>query len=77
MIARFSPPDRIGTSIASVSNPRTGIWNAIDLRFAPVRNSGVASEKARKTTPRKPRSGRVSAPSSALKRRREVMSRVP
>ena len=50
MIARLSPPDRIGISIASVSSPSSGNWNATDVNVGTVRNRSVARLNTSTTT---------------------------
>ncbi len=50
VMARLSPPERIGTSIASVRRPSSGSWKAIEPKFSPVRKRGVARLKAITTT---------------------------
>src|SRR5665647_1391099 len=62
MIARLNPPEMIGISMAKVSNPSSGSWNAIEPKLASVRNCGEAIPKTTTTASRKATSPTTSAP---------------
>ncbi len=45
VMARFSPPVRIGSSMASVSRPSSGNWDATEPKVAAERKFGAAKQK--------------------------------
>ena len=54
VIARLNPPDTIGISMASVSKPSSGSWNAIDVKVLRDRKVSDAMPNSATMTARKP-----------------------
>ncbi|MDT4874189.1 hypothetical protein FQZ97_1094770 [compost metagenome] len=66
--ARFRPPVRIGSSIASVSSPSSGSWNATEPKVAALRNWGDARPNTRMTATSARPGPAISGPSHAFRR---------
>ena len=68
VMARFRPPVRIGSSMASVSRPSSGNWNATEPKVAADRKFGAKMPKTMTTTTKAATGPAISGPSVARNR---------
>ncbi len=64
VMARLSPPVRMGSSIASVSRPSSGNWNATEPKVAADRKFGARTPNTIMTTTKAKAGPAISGPSS-------------